>query len=530
MRWLKQSTAATVLVGPVLDSAGAAYTGMVIGDFNITKNGTTAAMASAATATHSHNGMYLIATTTGNTDTLGAVAISCNKATYAMAPFRASVIAAALFDQVVTNGTAYGTSTLTQTQITGGAYDITNAGVTVRANLVQILGTALTGTAALIAAAFSKFFNVATPQGTVNSLPDHGPGGAGGLPTVDINNNVNGLVQTQTSGGASLITVGTGENQLNVINGWCNVLTGGSTDGNSMDIGLANEEYVGNLITLVDGPYAGFTRVLTSIDVDVDGSFTTDGGIFYPGNFVILPARLPAINEAGRTVTLGEAYDVTITAATRFLTMIEVDHDDVYRLTEDALANGGGDSSGSGAYVVTVTVSNGTGVIENAIVSLTPAGGPTYSATTDDQGVASFSLNAATYTRAIVHPLHSFTPDTITVTEAANFDATLTPIVITPATEPGRTTGYVLCFDNDNELAAGIEITVKLDHTAAGTVGLSHSDAEQSATSIAGGLCQIPKMLQLATYRAKRGDGPWGRPFKTRNTTTTPLPEILGHE
>lgn len=101
MDLLKQSTAATVLVGPVLDSTGAAYTGMAIGDFNITKNGSTAAMAAAATATHSHEGHYLIALTTGNTDTLGRLAISCNKSTYAMPPARFSVVTANVFDSLV---------------------------------------------------------------------------------------------------------------------------------------------------------------------------------------------------------------------------------------------------------------------------------------------------------------------------------------------------------------------------------------------------------------------------------------------
>ena len=100
---LKQSTAASVLVGPVLDSTGAAYTGMAIGDFNITKNGTTAAMASAATATHSHNGHYIIALTTGNTDTLGRLAISCNKSTYTMGRYTATVLTSSTFDAIVTN-------------------------------------------------------------------------------------------------------------------------------------------------------------------------------------------------------------------------------------------------------------------------------------------------------------------------------------------------------------------------------------------------------------------------------------------
>jgi hypothetical protein len=104
MQFLKQSTAATVEVGPVLDANGDPYTGAVIGDFNITKNGTTAAMAASATATHSHNGTYLIALTTGNTDTLGRLSISMNKATYAMTIFRYEVLAANQFDAIVTNG------------------------------------------------------------------------------------------------------------------------------------------------------------------------------------------------------------------------------------------------------------------------------------------------------------------------------------------------------------------------------------------------------------------------------------------
>lgn len=58
------------------------------------------------------------------------------------------------------------------------------AGQTIAANLTQILGTALTETSGLIAAAFKKFFNVATPTGTVNSLPDAVAGAASGLAIV----------------------------------------------------------------------------------------------------------------------------------------------------------------------------------------------------------------------------------------------------------------------------------------------------------------------------------------------------------
>src|SRR3972149_2438352 len=48
-------------------------------------------------------------------------------------------------------------------------------------NLIQILGTTLTETAGQIAAAFKKFFDKATPTGTINRIPDAVAGAAGGL-------------------------------------------------------------------------------------------------------------------------------------------------------------------------------------------------------------------------------------------------------------------------------------------------------------------------------------------------------------
>src|SRR3990172_343373 len=71
-----------------------------------------------------------------------------------------------------------GASVLLSSGTGTGQLDFTSG--VVKANLAQILGTALTETAGLIAAGFKKFFNVATPTGTVNSLPDAVAGAAGG--------------------------------------------------------------------------------------------------------------------------------------------------------------------------------------------------------------------------------------------------------------------------------------------------------------------------------------------------------------
>ena len=142
MQLLKQSTAATVLVGPVLDSAGLAITTAVIGDFQLTKNGSTAALASPATATHSHNGNYLIALTTGNTDTAGRLVITVNNAAQAMGTHRYTVLVASVFDAIVTNATnttgGLPTATGTISALAGAVSTLTAGGV--RTELTTELG------------------------------------------------------------------------------------------------------------------------------------------------------------------------------------------------------------------------------------------------------------------------------------------------------------------------------------------------------------------------------------------------------
>lgn len=76
-------------------------------------------------------------------------------------------------------GRDIGASVLLSSGTGTGQLDFTSG--VVKANLAQILGTALTETAGLIAAGFKKFFNVATPTGTVNSIPDAIAGASGGL-------------------------------------------------------------------------------------------------------------------------------------------------------------------------------------------------------------------------------------------------------------------------------------------------------------------------------------------------------------
>ena len=178
MMWLKQSTAFTETIGPILDSAGVEYTGAVIGDMSINKNGTEAAMASAATLTHVSNGYYSLVGTTGNADTLGRLVVRINKSTYQMPPREFMVLTAATFDTLVTNGTLAST--------TSGRTIVTDASGLVDANMVK---AGPTGGGTAQTAKDLGAINVTN----LNTLSGHDPGATLGTST---------LSQTQVTGGA----------------------------------------------------------------------------------------------------------------------------------------------------------------------------------------------------------------------------------------------------------------------------------------------------------------------------------------
>jgi hypothetical protein len=144
MHLLKQSTAATVIVGPVLDSAGAAVTTAVVGDFRLAKEGTSAVL-SGATVTHDANGYYLVALTTTNTNTVGRLAIYSNNTAQSMGTTRFMVLLPSVYDALVTNavntsgGLPSATGNITAlagaiSTFAGGAVASVTAGVTVTTN------------------------------------------------------------------------------------------------------------------------------------------------------------------------------------------------------------------------------------------------------------------------------------------------------------------------------------------------------------------------------------------------------------
>ncbi len=222
MIWLKQSTSAVISFGPFVDKTdgvvletglagtGANQTENTSTGIRISKNGGAFAArhATAATSTYDAFGNYLVTLDGTDTNTCGVLRMQfADAATFVPVWADFLVVPAMIYDSVIggtdrldTNVTHVGDTSQTARDLgasvllssgTGtGQLDFTSG--VVKANLVQILGTALTETSGQIAAAFKKFFDKATPTGTINSLPDAVAGANNGLPTT------NGTTVTQT--------------------------------------------------------------------------------------------------------------------------------------------------------------------------------------------------------------------------------------------------------------------------------------------------------------------------------------------
>jgi len=95
----RQSTARTVMVGPVLDADGVAVTGGVVGDFKISKNGAApGALDGSATLTHRHTGFYSLALTANDLDTVGSAQVTIDDTTNACPMANITVVEEAIYD------------------------------------------------------------------------------------------------------------------------------------------------------------------------------------------------------------------------------------------------------------------------------------------------------------------------------------------------------------------------------------------------------------------------------------------------
>ena len=167
-------------------------------------------------------------------------------------------------------------------------------------------------------------------------------------------------------------------------------------------------------------------------------------------------------------------------------------------------------SAGSGAWTVTVTVTDGTNPLQNAWVRLT-SGASSYAAITNASGIAVFQVNSATWEVVIALSGYTFTPVSLVVAANVSQPYSMTLVAITPS-DPPCTTGYVTA----RGITGATIFTYKITNILGAGPGLSEDNAPQTAT-IAGSLVTFPNMLCGASYLINRGP-------KFGNDIVVPIP------
>jgi hypothetical protein len=538
--WIKQSTVFTDRIGPVIDSSGVEYGGLTISDLSRTKNGTTTTM-STSTLTYDANGYYSITTIAGDSDTLGRLVITCNKSTYQMPPRCYMVIPATVYDVLVTNawnatnggGDVQRIAGNTQTAGDLYAYLTTNLGslganltslpktgyslaanglasvtawtvtitgnlagnvtgsvnsveTTVAANLTQILGTALTETAGYLAAGFKKFFNVDTPTSTMNQIT-----------LVDTSTNQTNAPASgdftatmKTSLGTAVGTAQTGDSYAIVSNG---------TYGNSAIKSAMGTAQTGDCYAIVNSGTFGNSAIKAALGTAQTGDAYAIVSSGTYGNSAIktaLGAPMQASSysapPSAATIASTTATAILVTPANKLLT------NSIGEVTSTTSAGG------TGSYTVTITVNDGTTVLQNATVTLT-INSSRYYATTNASGVAVLTPNEGngTYGVQLTCGGYQFTPTTKIVSGNTSQTYSMTAVSITPSTGSGVTMYGYTTDSSGNVVEGSVTVQYQMSKLPTGDTGVIVNPTILTVTSNGSGLAQFVNCRVGATYRVR---------------------------
>jgi hypothetical protein len=164
-------------------------------------------------------------------------------------------------------------------------------------------------------------------------------------------------------------------------------------------------------------------------------------------------------------------------------------------------------AGGSGARVVTVTVTDGASPLEGAKVRFTK-GGESYVKTTSATGEAQFSLDDGTWLWTVTLAGYQGQTNTLVVDGDKLLSVVLTAVGITPS-DPGLITGYVDCYDELGNPETGVTIYARAVMTPPGS-GIVIDSTIRSATSDAAGRVVFTNLIRGAAYNFRRGNfGHW---------------------
>jgi len=270
----------------------------------------------------------------------------------------------------------------------------------------------------------------------------------------------------------------------------------------------------------------------TGVDADSIGSFawTIDEEIpseqllarIYEGstetaaNIVIDSVLNVGFTEIGQ-----EAAELNTEALRAALGMAAADLDDQL---DAILAAGGG--AGTGARTVTITVNDGTTVLQNATVRMTE-GVNTFTALTNASGVAVFNLDDATYTVSITKSGYSYTGTTLVVNGTETATYSMTAISVTPPTSPSKSAIEVLCVDENVDAESGVAVDFRIVTIPTGDQNIAYKGTKQTATSDVDGIARF-EVARGSVCEYKRGEADVWQRVTVDNDSVTNVTSFIG--
>ena len=226
-------------------------------------------------------------------------------------------------------------------------------------------------------------------------------------------------------------------------------------------------------------------------------------GVITAGDFAANAITASALaTDAVTEIQSGLATAASIT------TMRGADNDTLKTLSDQI--DGLSASTGSGARTVTITVNDGTTVLENARVRLTE-GANTYTGLTNVSGVVTFNLDDATYTVGITKSGYSYAGTTLVVDGTETRTYSMTVISVTPPDDPALCAVTFHVYDQYGADIASqpVDITfVKWETTATDTPPVLSVPPVQTTNS--DGVVSV-NLFREATYKIVYGNAPYTR-------------------
>jgi hypothetical protein len=174
------------------------------------------------------------------------------------------------------------------------------------------------------------------------------------------------------------------------------------------------------------------------------------------------------------------------------------------------IEGGGGGLTGPYTRTITVTDTDTDEPIEGAKVRLYRTG-ETGTLATDVDGVASFTVEAATWSYAVAASGYAGASGTAVVSANGNTDVQLVANVITPPATPGLSAIVVLCLDAAGQPEADVDVDIRIVTVPSGSQNTAFKGAKQAATSDADGIARF-EVVQGSVCEWKRGKADvWSR-------------------